>query len=326
MPIMAQPLSFHDLSLEKFSGTDPDEDALSFVTSIEKKLAFALGSPPADATALAIYNHRKRGLFATLLRGSAAEWYTPNIDEADAAHNWNHKRSNFVTRSTDGRDRYKVRLQAENSKRLPTEQIKTCFQRVKSVVDEGWPMMHAANANDAARQAAESTAQNSRNEKYNSSRVKELDNPALQHAAQTCLIEHPNATWAQFHTHVVHKDLTFAVNASFLSETTAHSAERLVTIEKELQKLQLIVQNIAVNAITLPPDTSGTKNNPRYRQNATRFSTHCIRNGHSIRFCYQKRNDDKTRRNESNYRNTTRLQRFSQNYLRRPTWPDRPFH
>ena len=41
-------LAYPDLVLDKFFGTDPDQDAESFVQLIERKINFALGDAPAD--------------------------------------------------------------------------------------------------------------------------------------------------------------------------------------------------------------------------------------------------------------------------------------
>ena len=41
-------LAYPDLALDKFFGTDPDQDAESFVQLIERKINFALGDAPAD--------------------------------------------------------------------------------------------------------------------------------------------------------------------------------------------------------------------------------------------------------------------------------------
>ena len=40
-------LAYPDLALDKFSGTDPDQDAESFIQLIERKINFALGDAPA---------------------------------------------------------------------------------------------------------------------------------------------------------------------------------------------------------------------------------------------------------------------------------------
>ena len=75
-------LAYPDLALDKFSGTDPDQDAESFVQLIERKINFALGDD------LVSYTVRKEALFSSLLQGPAAEWYENKIENATtwAAH------------------------------------------------------------------------------------------------------------------------------------------------------------------------------------------------------------------------------------------------
>ena len=41
-------LAYPDLALDKFSGTDPDQDAEAFIRLIECKINFALGTEPED--------------------------------------------------------------------------------------------------------------------------------------------------------------------------------------------------------------------------------------------------------------------------------------
>ena len=48
-------LAYPDLALDKFSGTDPDQDAQSFVQLIERKINFTLGDVPADPDDLVSY-------------------------------------------------------------------------------------------------------------------------------------------------------------------------------------------------------------------------------------------------------------------------------
>ena len=53
-------LAYPDLALDKFSGTDPDQDAESFIQLIERKINFALGDAPANPDALATTISAKR--------------------------------------------------------------------------------------------------------------------------------------------------------------------------------------------------------------------------------------------------------------------------
>ena len=67
-------LAYPDLALDKFSGTDPDQDAEAFIRLIECKVNFALGTEPeAGELEHASYLFRKKALFSSLLRGPAAE-------------------------------------------------------------------------------------------------------------------------------------------------------------------------------------------------------------------------------------------------------------
>ena len=46
-------LAYPDLAIDKFSGTDRDQDAESFIHLVEWKINFALGDVPGDAGELA---------------------------------------------------------------------------------------------------------------------------------------------------------------------------------------------------------------------------------------------------------------------------------
>ena len=75
-------LAYPDLAGDKFSGTDPDQDAESFIQLIEREINIALGDAPGDAGELANYTFTKKALFSFLLPGLAAEWYENNISNA----------------------------------------------------------------------------------------------------------------------------------------------------------------------------------------------------------------------------------------------------
>ena len=62
-------LSYTDLLIDKFSDTDPDQDAESLIQLIERKINFAPGDAPGGAIELANYTFRKKALFSFLLRG-----------------------------------------------------------------------------------------------------------------------------------------------------------------------------------------------------------------------------------------------------------------
>ena len=104
-------LAYPDLALDKFFGTDPDQDAESFVQLIERKINFALGDAPAVPDDLVSYIFRKKALFSSLLRGPAAEWYENNIENATA---WAAIREQFITRFSDERNKFRHRMEVEH--------------------------------------------------------------------------------------------------------------------------------------------------------------------------------------------------------------------
>ena len=104
-------LASPDLAIDNFSGTDPDQDAESFIQLIDKKINFALGDAPPVAGELANYTFRKKALFSSLLRGPAAEWYENNITNATT---WENVRTSFITRFSDGRNKFLYRMEVEH--------------------------------------------------------------------------------------------------------------------------------------------------------------------------------------------------------------------
>ena len=56
-------LAYPDLAIDKFSGTDPDQDAEPFIQLIERNINFALGDAPGDAGELANFTFRKKAPF-----------------------------------------------------------------------------------------------------------------------------------------------------------------------------------------------------------------------------------------------------------------------
>ena len=128
-------LAYPDLAIDKFSGTDPDQDAESFIQLIERKNNFALGDAPGDAGELANYTFREKSLFSSLLRGPAAEWYESNITNATT---WDDVRTKFVTRFSDGRNKFRYRMEVEHCIRGDGEEIRNFLLRIKRTLDKGW--------------------------------------------------------------------------------------------------------------------------------------------------------------------------------------------
>ena len=226
-------LAYPDLALDKFSGTDPDQDAESVIQLIERKINFALGDAPANLDAIANYNFRNTALFSSLLRGPAAEWYGSTIA---AATPWEDIHTNFITRFSDGRNKFRHQLEVEHCVRRDGEEIRNFLHRIKKTVDKDWP--DDMNGIARAQQIAERDAQaRQRRQRYMDYNLRGLRPRYLQRKAQEYLMEHPNAAWNDFSTHINQKDVSFQVSSNFLNDEEQTKAE-LATLGQEMKTLR----------------------------------------------------------------------------------------
>ena len=226
-------LAFPDLAVYKFSGTDLNQDAESFIQLIERKINFALGDAAGDAGELANYTFRKKALFFSLLRWPAAEWYENNITNATT---WENARSNFITRFSDGRNNFRYRMEVEHCIRGDWEELRNFLHCIKQTVDKGWP--DDLNGFEASHHAAEREAQGrQRGQRYIDCSLKRLRPGYLQRKTQECLMERPIATWNDFCAQIIRKDLILEVSSTFLSHEAQPKAE-LATIGQEIRNLR----------------------------------------------------------------------------------------
>ena len=255
-------LAYPDLALDKFSGTDPDQDAESFVQLIERKINSALGDAPADPDDLVSYTFRKQALFSSLLRGPASEWYENNIENATT---WADTREQFITRFSDGRNKYRHRTEVEHGVRGNGEEIRTFLHRIKKIVDKGWPddMEGIVEADRAAERQAQGRQ---RRQRYMDYSLRGLRPRFLQRKAQEYLMERPNATWNDFCAQIIQKDLILEVSSTILCHE-AQTKEEMATLGQEIKNIQAELKSYHVNAVainsrTFHPDQQGDKNLP----------------------------------------------------------------
>ena len=130
-------LACPDLALDKLPGTDRDQDAEAFIRSIEGKINFSLGTEPkAAADEHVIYLFRKKALFSSLLRGAAAELHGSTITDAMT---WTDVRTLYITTFSDGRNKFRHRMEVEHCIPADGEEIRNFLHRIKKTVDKGWP-------------------------------------------------------------------------------------------------------------------------------------------------------------------------------------------
>ena len=264
-------LACPDLGIDKFSGTDPDQDAESFIQLIERKINFALGGAPADAGELANYTFRKKALFSSLLRGVAAEWYEGNITNATT---WEIVRTNFIIRFSDGRNKFRYRMEVEHCIRGDGEEIRNFLHRIKRTVDKGWP--DDLNGIEVAHHNAEREAQGrQRRQRYIDYSIKRLRPRYLQRKALEYLMENPNATRNEFSTRIIQRDVSFQVPRNFLSDEE-QTKSQMATLGQEMKNVRSELQEHRVNVVE---GISRTVNpNQKGRQKATRFCNYCRKN------------------------------------------------
>ena len=274
-------LAYPDLAVDKFCGTDPDQDAESFIQLIERKINFALGDAPVDAGELVNYTFRKKALFSSLFRGPAAEWYESNITNATT---WENVRTNFITRFSDGRNKFRYRMEVEHCIRGDGEEIRNFLHRIKRTVDKSWP--DDMNGIEAAQQNAERAAQGrQRRQRYMDYSLRGLRPRYLQRKAQEYLMERPNATWNDFCAHIIQIDLILEVSSTFLSHEAQTKAE-LATLGQEIKNLRSELKEYHVNAVAVTSRTFHP--NQQGRQKTTRFCNYCHENGHTLNWCRKK--------------------------------------
>ena len=277
---------------------------------IECKINFALGSEPeAGELEHAIYLFRKKALFSSLLRGPAAEWYGSATQDAMT---WDEVRTFFITRFSDGRNQFRHRMEIEHCIRADIEETRKFLHRIKKTVDKGWPDDMVGIAPDD--QNAERTAQaRQRRQRYIDYTLKGLRPLYLQRKAQEHLMEHPNATWNDFSTHLIIKDVSYQVSTSFLNDEEQNKAQ-MASLGQELKNLRTELKEHRVKA--LEGNQRPVDSNQKGRQNATRFCGYCRTNGRTPNYCRKKMRDEEIKKLQ-NEATAEKKVTFTQDYNKR---------
>ena len=137
--------------------------------------------------------------------------------------------------------------------------------------------------------------------------VRGLRPPGLKQTAHQFLIENPPETSQQLKDHIATKDISFAKSSEFTG-TASSSVDNKLEIEgikDQLKELTGLMKDHKINAAYNP-------NEPRNKQNHTRFCKCCRRSGHTISVCFKYRYHKDQNRKPPQYR-----EKFSDNYNRR---------
>ena len=281
-------LAYPGLALDMFSGTDADQDVEAFVPLIERKINFALGDAPVDLDDLVSYTFRKEALFSSLLRGPAAQWYENIIENATT---WAATREQFIIRFSDGRNKFRHRMEVEHCVRGDGEEIRNFLHRIKKFVDEGWPddMEGIAEADRAAERQAQGRQSRQRYIDYT---LQKLRPRYIQQKDQEYLMEHPNATWNDFSTRIIQREVSYQVSSNFLNDEEQTKVQ-MASLGQEMRNLRSQLQEHQVNTLKNPRQPDLNQNG---RQKSTWFRSYCRTNGNTPSWCRKKFEMKKSRK------------------------------
>ena len=200
----------------------------------------------------------------------------PDIDAesvlqlTEATTLWNGMKTNFITKFSDGRNRFRHRLEVEHC----------------------WP--DDTNGIPNTQQNAERTTQKrQQKQRYVDYNLRGLKPNYLQLKAQEQLMEYPNATWNDFSTHNIQEDLTLQVSLNYLHDLKQVKIE-LATLGQEMRNLRVELQEHRLNAME-------EKSRPwaptqKGKQKTVRFCNYCHKNGHTPKWCRKKMRDEEIRK------------------------------
>ena len=79
----------------------------------------------------------------------------------------------------------------------------------------------------------------------------------LQRKAHEYLMEHPNATWNDFSTRIIQRDVSYQVSSNFLNEEEQTKVQ-IASLGQEMKNLRSELQEHRVNALENPrlPDSN----------------------------------------------------------------------
>ena len=208
-------------------------------------------------------------------------------------------------------------MEVEHCIRGDGEEIRNFLHRIKRTVDNGWP--DDLNGIEAAHHNAEREAQGTqRRQRYIDYSLKGLRPRYIQRKAQEYVMENPNATWNDFSTRIIQRDVSFQVSSNFLNDKD-QTKEQMATLGQEMKNLRSEFQEHRVNAVE--GYSRIVDPNQKRRQNAARFCNYCRSNGHTPSWCRKKIRDEELKRIE-NERTAEKKVTFTQDYNKK-RGPDR---
>ena len=192
-----------------------------------------------------VYDYHRKALLGSVLSRPAAEWF----NSLETTQTWNETKTQFLAQFTDGNLLCRFRVEAENLKIQPNENIASNIHKIKTLVDKGWPTPSDADAD------AQTACRNQRLGKWENFLIHSLTAPGLKHKAHQALIEDPKKTWDALQLLIINRDTSLVICAETSgsqqpsSPTSADSTDsRFTNIEKTLNEVSNKVKNHQINA------------------------------------------------------------------------------
>ena len=177
---------------------------------------------------------------------------------------------NFITRCSEGRNKFRHRLG----------------------VEQCWP--DDTSGIPKTQQNAERTTQKrQQKQRYMDYNLRGLKPKYLQLKAQGQLLEYPNATWTDFSTQNIEEDVMLQVSSNFLHDLEQVKIE-LATLGQEMRNLRVELQEHRLNAIE--EKFRARALNQKEKQKIVRFCSYCQKKGHTPKWCWKKMRDEEIRK------------------------------
>ena len=265
--------TFYDtMAVTKFSGDDFTQKPEEFLKTIYYKHVHSLGTEPVpigdplNNGPRDIWRARRQGLFASLLTGSAKQWFDARTEEG-VIHEWIAFKAEFIAQFGAQKHKYHARAKLETLSKSPLETVRQYDTRIKLLVDVAWADKHV----------------DIRTFKQQDTLVRGLP-PHLKAYATREFDNMGGRTHQEVVTRIDSRD---AVTASANGELLADP--QFAQLESKVDKLTNALQTMHVNL----GKTNSNSSNPRQSQNSYQnFCKHCKKSGHTISQCWTKQREE----------------------------------
>ena len=126
-------------------------------------------------------------------------------------------------------------------------------------------------------------------------------------------MEHPNAFWNDFSTHLINKDVSYQVSTRFLNDEEQNKAQ-MASLGQEVKNLRTELKEHRINA--LEGNQRPVDPNQKGKRNTTMFCGFCRTNGHTPSFCRKKIQDEEIKKLQ-NEATAEKKVTFTQDYNKR---------